>query len=806
MARNEQLDSLTSERLEFPYDKSDAKLSGELRLVDGLNSYVTFGGDLVKRPGTKLLANTSLTKRIDRLWVVESLDTPALVYLLASAYNASSTQWEFYHNRLDGGSPGWVAATDVRGINHSTLPHEVAISRGQAYIKTFPPELATPPGAPTVTPTGTPGSQTWTYKIVAKIDSDVLSAAGTAGSTTTGNATLDNTNYNALSWSAVTNATGYDIYRTASGGTPSTLGKIASVTGATTYNDKGAAGDGSAAPTALAGGLGSIVFAPNRGTPYYTFWGLLAPTRAARVTSSAGWGASSHSITIRSGWKYVYAYKTRSEHVSSRSPLETNPDVNQSTTGAFTNKKPALTVVGHADTTNVPNIIIYRTTDGGGTFTFLEEITNTGAGEITYTDDSLESGASGGTFNDPVPDTALNFAIDNLGPTEFSNAPPPSVIAPQIVGEDPPLPSTRPVTYAGRIWYAIGNIVFFSTQEEITQGIPEEAFPAGLRGNFFRFPYAILSMLATQDFLYLFSMQDTYIIGGSNRDTFAARVLLAGVGAAEGHPTAAEIVGESAVWLTHDYRIAMVEGSNFRVLSVPLGTDIKDAIEAGSEIGITQWAGLDKSWLVVTAFRSGDTTASRVWVYDIQRSREMKRDFWNTPWKMRVTAMTSGRVGEFSNTSDRKLLFATWNGSAARVVYIDSTGLTATDTLLTDADTNYGMKCTMGLLTIPAGNHVNALRKPALTPVVESLTLERTVYAGDSDPDIRIYVDDLWTTAHTLSGVPPTRRLESRGYKSLTYHVDSVGLRVAPEIEFPSNGFRQELISYAITFLPEQGA
>jgi len=805
MARNEQVDTLTSERLEFPYDRSDAKLSGELRIVSGNDSFVTFGGDLVKRPGTILITNTNLTKRIDRVWIVESLDTPALVYLLASAYNTSTARWEFYHNRLDGGAPGWVKATDLRAINYSTLPHEVAISRGRAYIKAYPYDIAAP-SAPTVTPTGTPGATTWTYKIVAKVDTDVLSAAGSAGTTASGNATLNGANYNALSWTAVTGATAYDIYRTAAGGTPSTTGKIAS-TASTTYNDQGAAGDSAAAPTVKAGGLGSVLFDPNGGSPFYTFWGVLGPAIAARIVSQGSWAASAHAVTVRSGWKYVYAFKTRSGHVSTRSPLETNPDLNSSSTGAFTNKNPRVTVQGHADTTNVPKLIIYRTTDGGGTFTFLEEITNTGAGAITYIDDGLESGAGGGTFDDPVPDTVLDFAIDNLGPTEFSNSPPPSVTTPEIVGIDSPSPSTRPVTYAGRIWFAIGNILFFSTQEEITQGIPEEAFPSGLRGNFFRFPYSIVSLEATQDFLYVFSLQDTYIIGGSNKDTFAARVLLAGIGGAEGHPTAVTVVGESVVALTHDYRIGQIQGNDFRTLSTPLGSDIKDAIEAGAEIGVTRWASLDKAWIVVAAFRPSDTTTSRVWVYDTQKAREAKHDFWNTPWRIRCTAMTSGRVGELSTTSDRRLIFAVWNGSAANLVYVDTTGVTGTDAVAAAADTNYGMKVTMGLLTVPAGNHVNALRKPALTPVVQDLTLDRTLYPGDTDPQARVYLDDLWTQPIALTPRDsPPRRSDSLGYKSTLYPVGITALRVAPEIEFPANGYRQEILAYSVGFLPEQGA
>jgi hypothetical protein len=105
------------------------------------------------------------------------------------------------------------------------------------------------PGAPTVTNVGTTGAATWTYKIVAKQLDGSNTAAGAAGSTTTGNATLTTSNYNHLAWTAVTGAASYDIYRTAHGTTPSTNGKLATVTAPiVTYDDKAAAGNGASAP------------------------------------------------------------------------------------------------------------------------------------------------------------------------------------------------------------------------------------------------------------------------------------------------------------------------------------------------------------------------------------------------------------------------------------------------------------------------------------------------------------------------------------------------------------------------------
>jgi hypothetical protein len=67
------------------------------------------------------------------------------------------------------------------------------------------------PGAPTVTRTGTAGTYTFSYKITAvtEVGESTASAAGTQ---TANVATLDTSTYMTVSWSAVANATGYNVY------------------------------------------------------------------------------------------------------------------------------------------------------------------------------------------------------------------------------------------------------------------------------------------------------------------------------------------------------------------------------------------------------------------------------------------------------------------------------------------------------------------------------------------------------------------------------------------------------------------
>jgi hypothetical protein len=76
--------------------------------------------------------------------------------------------------------------------------------------------LTTPTGT-TVTPQGTSGSTTYSYRVSA-VGGGGETLAATAATTATGNATLSPTNFNRVTWGAVANATGYNVYgRTAAG-------------------------------------------------------------------------------------------------------------------------------------------------------------------------------------------------------------------------------------------------------------------------------------------------------------------------------------------------------------------------------------------------------------------------------------------------------------------------------------------------------------------------------------------------------------------------------------------------------------
>jgi hypothetical protein len=106
----------------------------------------------------------------------------------------------------------------------------------------------TTPAAPVVTFKGTTGTAaTWSYKIVAVSPGGTTPASAVGSISASDNATLSSSNYNIITWTAVTGATSYNVYRTAVGTSPTTTGLIASTT-ATVYNDIGGAGDSTTAP------------------------------------------------------------------------------------------------------------------------------------------------------------------------------------------------------------------------------------------------------------------------------------------------------------------------------------------------------------------------------------------------------------------------------------------------------------------------------------------------------------------------------------------------------------------------------
>jgi hypothetical protein len=108
--------------------------------------------------------------------------------------------------------------------------------------------LATP-AAPTVVTVGAAGTTTYNYKVVARAGNGrTLASAATA--IATGNAVLDNTNFNRITPATVVGATAYEIYgRPAVTGTEVLLGVLRADASPFQFDDKGGAAIGGAVPS-----------------------------------------------------------------------------------------------------------------------------------------------------------------------------------------------------------------------------------------------------------------------------------------------------------------------------------------------------------------------------------------------------------------------------------------------------------------------------------------------------------------------------------------------------------------------------
>ena len=144
------------------------------------------------------------------------------------------------------------------------------------------------PATPTVTPTGG-ASGSYSYIVVATGVPGGF-APSAAGSTAAGPTTLSATAYNTINWTAVANATGYIIYRSAGG---STQGKIAAVAaGTTSLVDNGLVGDATTAPSCNSTGcfIGPLIEPPTQ----YTAAGAINPACGVAYLN----GSSAQAMTL----------------------------------------------------------------------------------------------------------------------------------------------------------------------------------------------------------------------------------------------------------------------------------------------------------------------------------------------------------------------------------------------------------------------------------------------------------------------------------------------------------------------------
>ncbi len=766
MSLNTQWDSLDYRVLDFPYNRIETDLSPSPRIVTGHNTFITSGGKLAKRPGTlPMLFPDSITGRIDRVWYFQSNTSATMAYMIASVYTGSV--WKLMFKELFSFPAPWTNVPSYRDINNSTRPHQLSVSRGKAYVKGYPAAASSE-----------------------KLGTVILN--GDSGTITV------------EPWGIL----GPQVPATLKGGIALLTADISATTTSITVSTS-AAFPG-AAPFFIQVGYEQMeVTAGPPGTTWTVTRGVNGTTAVAHSSTAQvlylNWTASDHIVEVNYGWTYTYAYKSITGQISNRAPLQTNPDKMPSTTGPFFDLCPEIIVQGHADTTNIPTICIYRNTDGGGTFYKLEEIPNTGAGSITYRDDSLASGAASNVFDDPVPDALLGQ--QNLAPTLVSNSPPPTVLAPKVIGVDTPEASTPIVTYQGRQWYGIGNVLFYSADEELNEGIPEESFPSGTlngrRGNFIRFSLPIVTLIATKTALVVLTTESVIKILGTNLETFRPEPVAENIGGSVRNPLAITKYGDTVAFLSHDYRVCLLENDTIRIISDPLWTDLVNLAGFEQTISMHYYSSLDKEWLIVSHANVSTPTSSKQWIYDIKKST-VKNDFWFTPWTVPASATIASL--SYCTTSDHRLHFAMYNGTSSQVVFLDPTEATGYDTYF-GTEIGIDWSATLHQMIVPAGNHVNALRQPSVTPTVYGVEIDRKTFAEDVDPSPSWFFDDLWTDpAAPVRAENPQRRPVSKGFKTLVYTIHKACQHFSAKLSSVATKAPAQILRFTVIWNPDAGA
>ncbi len=259
------------------------------------------------------------------------------------------------------------------------------------------------PAAPTVTPTCVTSCTTSYSYAVAAFNTSGSSPASTATSTSAAGATLSGTVYNTVTWSAVTGATGYNIYRTASGGTPSTTGYIGTVyTGATlSFADKAITATGTTPTTNTAGALvadgtalfqdatnsttafqvqtstGSDVLEVNTANPGIaidaTYGSLSAPTGLSVSTTGSAAGDALGTAT--------YYYKVTAVDGNGG---ETTPSGEVSHT--FASGTTNYVTLTWTPVTGAAGYRVYRGTSSGGETGYYSILGSLSSGNVTFTD------------------------------------------------------------------------------------------------------------------------------------------------------------------------------------------------------------------------------------------------------------------------------------------------------------------------------------------------------------------------------------------------------------------------------------
>lgn len=383
--------------------------------------------------------------------------------------------------------------------------------------------------------------------------------------------------------------------------------------------------------------------------------------------------AATNTLNSESGYYYCVTY------CNSATGHESSPSAVSSCTGVFSGSLVSVTLVASADT-QVNQIRVYRSTDGGSTDpTLMREITGS---PFTNTNQVI---------SDTTADTSLST---RTGPALNRNDPPPPMIGMVTSPE-------------GRIWGFADATSYFSGLEEISNGVPEESFPSGLDGNFYKWDSAVTGHATMDDGIAVFISQRIYKVEGDTLDSMRRYKMLDRRGAL--NHTAVCSVGGVVAWLDTASQVWFSEKGE-------IGIDIRPDIAA-----------IDHTQASIAIHISGtfhhlcllDGANGKLYVYDLDTGH------WMPPWNVgtTATALCSGETA----TGTVDLLLAR-NGTKV---------VKQTKNTYTDDGSTYASSATLGLLHVSEASRGN----PAWRGVVDwieaktnAVILSNVSQLNDDDP------------------------------------------------------------------------
>lgn len=500
---------------------------------------------------------------------------------------------------------------------------------------------------------------------------------------------------------------------------------------------------------------GSASFYPIRydGTNAYN-WGFRS-TDIGGVATTFSLGAGALNATV--GYYYLYCpYNSTTGHYGPISPISAS-------TGTFTGKNITVNCTNGVATvsgvtglnTGADKIALFRTTDGGSSLGPFYLVTNAIVNTGTLTP---------WTYTDSTSDANLGSTVAPLSGS--NNAPPQYMIG--------------VVSHAGRLWGYVNATVYFSGQEEISAGVPEECFPVN---NTFKFPDEVTGLAAVggaaDAALLVFTANAVYKITGDSLDSFQRSRLFKGIGCRNRAAIAA--IGKSVAWLDSHNKVRITDGHSQQEISQDINSDISSITHANASLCFH--ADNDREWLLLS-----DRT--KVWVLDMQvdAATGRPRAMWMPPWSPLLVAMHSGE------TSSGAFELLAGTTTAATVVKMTPS------TYVDGAATTYTAYGTVDCISLGADMKAG----DAATPIYVSLernniALGSVKYLLDDDPALQSTLVTITTGTHKTT--PPYRTNGTYLVEELWYlnEAGAPARRMAVRIDWAaaSTNFKLFSIDYA---------